>query len=96
MYKSGLLVIICVATLQKSLIVGKNENGIIPDWSKKLFIYLNLSIFCLLMSMLIHIVFYVSTTVLCNETYINVILFCKFCYNFPIFPIINLLKLTYD
>ena len=45
-----------------------------------------MSLFCLLISMLINIVFYVSTAVLCNTTYLNVSFFTNFikqlCYFF--------------
>ena len=58
---------IYVASLQKSRLVGSNESGIIPDLSKKYFLNLNLSLFCLLISMIINIIFYVSMAVLSNK-----------------------------
>ena len=64
---------ICVASSQNSPLVGRNESGIIHDLSKSNFFNLNFSLFCLLISILINIVFYVSTAVICNKTYLNVI-----------------------
>ena len=55
----------------KSPLVGRNKNGIIPDWSQKLY-YSYFSIHFLLVSMLIHIVLFVSTVVLCNTIFLNV------------------------
>ena len=60
---------ICVASLQNRPLVGRNESGIIPDSNK---------LFCLLISILIHIVFYISTAVICNKTFLNVIIFTNF------------------
>ena len=47
----------CVASSQNSPLVRRNESGIIHDLSKKLFLNLNISLFCLLISILINIVF---------------------------------------
>ena len=66
---------ICVAASQNSPLVGRNESGIIHDLSKNNFFNLNFSLFCLMISILIHIVFYVSTAVIRNKTYLNVIFF---------------------
>ena len=44
----------CVASLQNSPLVGRNESGIIHDLSKN---YLHFSLFCLMISILINIVF---------------------------------------
>ena len=46
---------ICVASLQNSPLVGRNESGIIHDLSKNIFF--NFSLFCLMISILINIVF---------------------------------------
>ena len=48
---------ICVASLQNSPLVGRNESGIIHDLSKNIFFNLNFSLFCLMISILINIVF---------------------------------------
>ena len=50
-------VYICVASSQNSPLVGRNESGIIHDLSKNYFLNLNFSLFCLLFSILINIVF---------------------------------------
>ena len=60
---------ICVASLQNSPLVGRNESGIIPDLSKNYFLNLNLALFSLLISILINIVFYVSMAVICLKKY---------------------------
>ena len=88
--------VICVASSQNSPLVGRNESGIIHDLSKNYFLNLNFSLFCLLISILINIVFYVLTAVICNKTYLNVI-FKKNCVQQRCyFFIMNLLKLAYD
>ena len=46
---------ICVASSQNSLLVGRNKSGIIHDLSNNNFF--NFSLFCLLISILINIVF---------------------------------------
>ena len=54
---------------------------------KKLVLNLNLSLFCLLISILRNIVFHLSTAVICNKTFENVIYLqillnnCYFLYN---------------
>ena len=48
---------ICVASLQNSPLVGRNESGIIHDLSKNIFFNLNFSLFCLMICILINIVF---------------------------------------
>ena len=53
--------IICVTSLQNGPLVGRIESGMIPDWSKNIFLNFNLSLFYLLIRMLMNIVFYVST-----------------------------------
>ena len=86
------MIYIYVASLYNSPLVDRNESGIIAD----VYIYkLNLALFCLLISMLINIVSYVCTAVICNKTYLNVFFF-KFCSTTLLFSTINLLKLTYD
>ena len=48
---------ICVASSQNSPLVGRNESGIIHDLSKNMnFFNLNFSLFCLMISILIHVV----------------------------------------
>ena len=86
--------IICVAYLQNGPLVGRNESGMIPDCSKHFF-NLKLSLFCLFISILINIVFYVSTAVICNKTYLNVIK-KKIVQQLSIFSMMNLLKLAYE
>ena len=48
----------CVASLQNSPLVGRNESGIIHDLSKKPFFLLFFSLFCLLISILRNIVLF--------------------------------------
>ena len=52
-----LYIYMCVASLQNSPLVGRNESGIIHDLSKSNFFNLNLLLFCLMISILINIVF---------------------------------------
>ena len=86
--------IICVASLQNGPLVGRNESGIIPDLSKN-YIFLNFH-HCLLISIHINIVFYIyiNMAVICNNTFLNVILNYFFFNNVAIFSIMNLLKLA--
>ena len=73
---------ICVASLQKSLHVGRNENGVIPNLSKSI-LNLNLSIFWLLFSVCLWW-YYVTKTLI------------FFVQHLWCFSTINLLKLVYD
>ena len=70
--------VIWVASSQNSPLVGRNESGIIHDLRKNYFLNSNLSLFCLLITILKNIVFYVSTEVICYKTYLNVIFLYKF------------------
>ena len=69
-YYSMVFNYVFVAFLQNSPLVGRNESGIIP-----VILNFNLLLFCLLISMLINIVVYVSTAVLCSKTYLKVFFF---------------------
>ena len=89
-------VYICVASLQNSPLVGRNESGLIPDWSKKYFFDKNFLLVCLLISMLIHIVLYVPTVVISTYNIFKCDFFLNFVPQVWYFSTIELLKLTYN